>query len=85
MPVIKSAAKKLRADRIKEKRNNVLRNLLKKALKTAKKNPTPANLSKTSKILDKMAKKGLVHKNKSARVKSSLAKLVKPKKTNTVK
>lgn len=82
MPIIKSAAKKLRADKTKEKRNNILRNLLKKALKTAKKTPTAANVSKATKILDKMAQKNLIHKNKSGRIKSSLSKLVKPKKNS---
>lgn len=77
MPIIKSASKKLRSDRIKEKKNNILRNLLNKAVKTAKKNPTQANVSKAAKVLDKLAKKNLIHKNKAARIKSSLSKLVK--------
>lgn len=80
MPVIRSAQKKLRADKIKEKRNNNLRNLLKKTLKLARKNPTPANLSKATKILDKLAKRKIIHKNKAARIKSTLSKIVTPKK-----
>ncbi len=75
MPVIKSASKKLRADRSKEKRNNILRDFLKKALKNAKKTPTAQNISKASKLADKLAKKNLLHKNKAARIKSSLSKL----------
>lgn len=80
MPIIKSAAKKQRADRLKEKRNNLLRNLLKRTLKTAKKTPTMVNISKATKILDKMAKKNLIHANKAARLKSSLSKLAPRKK-----
>lgn len=85
MPIIKSASKKLRADRNKEKNNNSLRNLLKKTLKSAGKSPTAANISKASKIVDKMAKKNLIHKNKAARIKSSLSKLIKPKKAPAAK
>lgn len=83
MPIIKSAKKKQRADKIKEKRNNALRNFLGKTLKLARKNPTPANLSKAVKALDKLAKKNIIHKNKAARVKSSISKLQTPKKRQT--
>lgn len=75
MPVIKSASKKLRADRNKEKKNNELRRAFEKALKAAKKNPTSPNIAKAIKLTDKLAKKNLVHKNKAARIKSSLSKL----------
>lgn len=85
MPIIKSAAKKLRADKKKEKKNNILRDSLKKSLKTARKTPTTANISNATKVLDKMVKKNLVHKNKAARVKSSLSKLLKSKKSTTSK
>ena len=77
MPVTKSAKKKLRADRKREKSNNKFQNLLDKALKTARKNPTRENVSKATGLIDKLAKKHLVHKNKAARIKSSLSKLVK--------
>ncbi len=77
MPVTKSAKKKLRRDRKIEKGTSKFRNLLDKALKTAKKNPSKENLSKVSKIADKLAKKHLIHKNKAARIKSSVSKLVK--------
>lgn len=80
MPIIKSAKKKQRADKTKEKRNNLLRISLKSALKNASKKPTLVNISKASKIADKLAKNNLIHKNKAARIKSSLSKLL-PKKT----
>lgn len=83
MPIIKSAKKKQRADKIKEKRNNLLRSLLEKSLKTAKKNSTLANVSKATKILDKLAKNNIIHKNKASRIKSSLAKKIAPKKRKT--
>lgn len=77
MPVIKSAEKKLRADKKREKNNNEWRNLLKKLLKTARKTHTREDISKATKIIDKMAKKNLIHKNKAARLKSGLSKFVK--------
>ena len=77
MPVIKSAEKKLRQDKKREIRNNIARNLLKKGLKVARKTPTKENISKATKIIDKLAKKNLIHKNKAARLKSALSKLIK--------
>ena len=80
MPVIKSAKKKLRKDRKRELQNKVLRNLFKKTVKQAEKNPSVANITKAVKIIDKIAKKNIIHKNKAARIKSKLAKLVAGKK-----
>lgn len=85
MPVIKSASKKLRADKKKEKANNLLRDLLKKSLKTARRTPTKVNVSKATKVVDKLAKKKLIHKNKAARIKSSLSKLIKTEAKKTIK
>lgn len=83
MPIIKSAKKKLRADKKRQKHNSSLRNLSEKALKSARKSPTAANVLKATKLLDKLAKNGIIHKNKAARLKSSLSKLVKPQKKET--
>ena len=83
MPVIKSAKKKLRKDRVRELRNSKVRLGLKKIIKTTHKKPTSENISKAFKIIDKAAKTGIVHRNKAARIKSGLSKLIKkaPKKT----
>jgi small subunit ribosomal protein S20 len=80
MPVIKSAKKKLRKDRKKELQNKTLRILFKKSVKLAQKSPTESNLRQAVKITDKIAKKGIIHQNKAARIKSKLAKLLKNKK-----
>lgn len=80
MPVIKSAKKKLRKDRKREIVNKNLKNLLKKNIKLAEKNPSEANIRKAVKIIDKTAKKNIIHKNKAARIKSKLAKLLAGKK-----
>ncbi|MGH7245856.1 MAG: 30S ribosomal protein S20 [Candidatus Levyibacteriota bacterium] len=86
MPVIKSAKKKLRQDKKREKQNNDLRELLRIVMKAARKNPSDKTLQKAYSVADKATKKHLLHKNKAARMKSSLAKLLSgkaPKKTET--
>lgn len=83
MPIIKSAKKKQRADKTREKRNDVWRNNLSKAFKKAKKSPTLINISSATKAIDKLAKRNIIHKNKAARLKSSLSKLLKPQKKET--
>lgn len=74
MPVTKQAKKKLRKDKKREKENLGVKNTFKKTVKNTKKSPTDKNLSQASKAIDKAAKKGLIHKNKAARIKSRLAK-----------
>lgn len=81
MPVIKSAKKKLRKDKKRELVNKALKTLFKKTVKLAEKTPTEANIRKAVKIIDKTAKKNIIHKNKAARLKSKLSKLTKGKKT----
>ena len=76
MPIIKSASKKLRQDKKRKIQNNKLRNLLKKILKDFVKNPSSENIVKATKIIDKLSKKHIIHKNKAARMKSKLSKLM---------
>jgi small subunit ribosomal protein S20 len=75
MPVTKSARKKLRKDKKRELANKKLKNLLKKSIKTAKKDPKYKNIQEAISLIDKAAKKNIIHKNKAARIKSSLAKI----------
>jgi len=82
MPVTKSAKKKLKKDKKREKENAILESLYKGALKKAKKNPTEKNIKEAAVLIDKAAKKNIIHKNKAARNKSSLAKISKVKKTS---
>lgn len=77
MPVIKSAIKKLRQSKVKRARNLVSKGALKNLLDAFKKKPTPGIFSKLVSALDKAAKKNLIHKNKAARLKSRLSKLLK--------
>lgn len=83
MPIIQSAIKKMRKDKIRTARNKkrevALNNLIKKSRRT----PTLANLTAVFSALDKAVKVNLIHKNKASRLKSRLSKLVtvKPKKS----
>lgn len=75
MPVTKQARKKLRKDRKREVKNQELKAGFKKIVKNTRKSPSIKRLSQASKIIDKAAKKGIIHKNKAARIKSRLTKL----------
>src|SRR5258706_10116990 len=75
MPVIKSAQKKLRKDKIRTLRNDSVRDMLHDAIKKAKKQPLASNVVAETKLADKAAKRNIIHKNKAARIKSVLSKL----------
>lgn len=83
MPVIKSAKKKLRQDKKRQKRNTLVKNTLKDLIKKARKKPTLESVKKAVRVTDKATKHNIIHKNKAARIKSSLSKLVKGKSTKT--
>lgn len=76
MPVIKSAIKKLRKDRRRERENDARRASLERAIRQAKKSPSKIN--EAFQALDRAVKRNIIHKNKAARIKSSLSKLTKP-------
>lgn len=73
MPVTKQAKKKLRKDKKREVKNLKLKTEFKKTVKKTKQTPNAKNLIEASKVLDKAAKNGIIHKNKAARIKSRLA------------
>lgn len=75
MPVIKSAIKKLRKDKKREAHNAAFRDLMGQAIKAVKRETNTTNLSHAFSLIDKAAKKHLLHKNKAARMKSGLSKL----------
>lgn len=76
MPVTKSAKKKLRQDKKREIRRKKLKDTLQDTIKKARRAPTIISVKKAGQLIDKAAKNHLVHKNKAARIKSSLAKLI---------
>ncbi len=75
MPNIQSAKKDLRKSRAAAVRNRAQRSALRTAVKKAKAGSAAADdrLTATA-LLDRAARKGLIHKNAAARQKSKLAK-----------
>jgi small subunit ribosomal protein S20 len=75
VPNIASAKKNMRKSRAATARNRAQRSALRTALKKAKA-PTATADERTSAVslLDRAARKGLVHKNLAARQKSKMAK-----------
>lgn len=69
----------MRQDQKRRQRNLARAKNLKKLLKQARTSHTPKNLRAAFSALDKAVKIHLVHKNKAARLKSQLAKLIKRK------
>ena len=73
MPILKSAIKKLRVDRRREKENAAIRQNYKEAVKAARAKKSAAELAKAFSALDRAAKKKVIHKNKASRLKSRLS------------
>lgn len=74
MPNIASAKKNMRKSRAATVRNKAQRSALRTALKKAKAAAaTPEDRLKAESLLDRAARKGLVHRNNAARQKSKLA------------
>lgn len=75
MPNIASAKKNMRKSRAAEARNRAQRSTLRTALKKAKSTEGSAAERATAvQLVDRAARKGLIHKNAAARHKSRLAK-----------
>lgn len=75
MPNIDSAKKNLRKSRAAAIRNRAQRSELRTALKKAKSAEANDNVRKAaSALLDRAARKGLIHRNTAARHKSAIAK-----------
>jgi len=73
MPIIKSAKKRVRTAKKATIRNSKTKRSLKNALNIFAKNPTAKSHSAAQSKLDKAVKRGLVHKNKAARLKKQAA------------
>ena len=84
MPNIQSAKKKMRKDVKRTKQNEVYRGAISKAVKfLAKLKGGTGSAEKTKKavsLIDKAAKRKVIHKNKAARLKSRVMKLSSKKK-----
>ncbi len=73
MPIIKSAKKRVRVARKAAARNSKTKRNFKSALKLFSKSPGTKSLSDAQSKLDTAAKKGVIHKNKAARLKKRAA------------
>ncbi len=76
MPITKGAIRKQRADKRKVVINLKVKSLYHAAVKKARKQPTAKNLTEAFRRLDRAAKSHVIHKNKAARLKSRLSKLL---------
>lgn len=87
MPVTKTAKRALRSSKRKEKVNKIIKRDLEVALRVAKKKGTKKSVKEATSLIDRAAKKGIIHKNKAARIKSRLSKTlnVQKKKPKTTK
>lgn len=73
MPIIKSAKKRVRVANKAAVRNSKTKRSLKTALKSFVKKPAASSQNTVQSELDKAVKKGIMHKNKAARLKKQLA------------
>lgn len=79
MPIIKSAVKKMKQDKVRETRNKKYEHEYKKSVRLIKKGKSKSTAD-AYKALDKAAKKNVIHKKKASRLKSLVARLTKPAK-----
>ena len=77
MPLIKSAKKKLKQDKKRSILNLVYKKNYKDLLKQAKVDKKPEIVKKAISSIDKAVKKGIIHVNKAARLKSQITKKTK--------
>lgn len=79
MPIIKSAIKKVRKDKVRTARNLKRELALKAAVKKVRLSKSKKDLQAVFSALDKAAKVHLIHPNKASRLKSRLSKSSKKK------
>lgn len=77
MPIIAQAAKKLRHDRKRSITTAAVRKTVREAVKAVRVKPTQKSLASAFTVLDKAAKRNIIHPNKAARLKSRLSRLLK--------
>lgn len=76
MPLLKHAKKKLKQDKKRAIQNKKVKNTYKAVVKKVKVDKNVKSLRVAFKGIDKAVKKNIIHKNKAARMKSSLSKMV---------
>lgn len=82
MPVTATAKRALRSSKRKEMTNKIRVSRLEIAIRKAQKSPSKKTIQCAISLVDKNTKHNIIHKNKAAKMKSGLAKLMaRPKKT----
>lgn len=76
MPNIKSAVKRVKVNATKHEANIMPKGAMKTAVKKVEKDANNENLNTANKRIDKAVNKGIIKKNKAARLKSRLSKKV---------
>lgn len=84
MPVTKTAKRALRSSKEKEAMNKLIVSKMEIAIRKLKKTRSKKDFQAAVSRVDKAAKKKIIHKNKAARIKSQLSKLVAKKKARVV-
>ncbi len=76
MPILKNAKKAQRQTKKRTLANKIKKEALRSKIADFKKSKGKSSLENISSLIDKLVKKGIIHKNKAGRVKSSLAKIL---------
>ena len=83
MPTHKSAAKRMKTAERDRRKNRNVKSVMRSAVRDFRSKKSSekkeSDLRTVASILDSAARKGVIHKNKAARTKSRLAKLLKKK------
>ena len=79
MPVTKTAKRALRSSKKKAEVNKSILKKMEIAIRLAKKTLKETDITKAISLVDKAAKKKVIHKNKASRAKSTLSKLIQSK------
>lgn len=74
MPILKNAKKALRSSKRKNIVNSRVKSQLKTAMDSAKKTSTTETVSEAYSKIDRAVKKGVIHRNAAARLKSQVGK-----------
>lgn len=75
MPVTKSAKRALRGSTKKSVVNKIIVSRMDAAIRSAKKLKTKELVVKATSLVDRAAKKSVIHRNKASRLKSQIAKI----------
>jgi len=84
MPVTKTAKRALKGSKRKQEINRVIISKLEISMRVAKRTKKEKDVSSAVSLADRAQKKHVIHKNKAARIKKGLSKLL-PKKTTKIK